>query len=134
VRTMTVSPGLATGVVATVAARGSGLTPLADTAKQAQVSSPAPAIQSILNNGMTSVANNLGAGVTNTIGNAVNNQLIQRVITANIGTTGLSQTIQQNVASTVAAGSCCVLAISVTLRRWPMSLNGRPAELHEMKS
>ena len=106
----------------------------ADTAKQAQVSSPAPAIQSILNNGMTSVANNLSAGVTNTIGNAVNNQLIQRVITANIGTTGLSQTIQQNVASTVAAGSCCVLAISVTLRRWPMSLNGRPAELHEMKS
>jgi hypothetical protein len=64
------------------------------------VSSPALAIQSILNNGMTSVVSNLGAGVTNTISNAANNQLIQQVITANIGITGLSQTIQQNVAST----------------------------------
>jgi hypothetical protein len=100
VPTMTVSPGSATGVVATVAASGSALTPLVDTAKQAQVSSPALAIQSILNNGMTSVVSNLGAGVTNTISNAANNQLIQQVITANIGITGLSQTLQQNVAST----------------------------------
>jgi hypothetical protein len=103
VPTMTVSPGSATGVVATVAASGSALTPLVDTAKQAQASSPALAIQSILNNGMTSVVSNLGAGVTNTISNAANNQLIQQVITANIGITGLSQTIQQNVASAVAS-------------------------------
>jgi hypothetical protein len=103
VPTMTVSPGSSTSVVATVAASGSALTPLVDTAKQAQVSSPAMAIQSILNNGMTSVVSNLGAGVTNTISNAANNQLIQQVITANIGITGLSQTIQQNVASTVAS-------------------------------
>ena len=101
--TMTVSPGSATSAVATVAASGSALTPLVDTAKQAQVSSPAMAIQSILNNGMTSVVSNLGAGVTNTISNAANNQLIQQVITANIGITGLSQTIQQNVTSTVAS-------------------------------
>jgi hypothetical protein len=52
---------------------------------------------------MTSVVSNLGAGVTNTISNAANNQLIQQVITANIGITGLSQAIQQNVASTVAS-------------------------------
>jgi hypothetical protein len=103
VPTITVSPGSATGAGATVAASGSALTPLVDTAKQAQVSSPALAIQSILNNGMTSVVSNLGAGVTNTISNAANNQLIQQVITANIGITGLSQTIQQNVASTVAS-------------------------------
>jgi hypothetical protein len=86
-----------------VTASGSALTPFVATAKQAQVSSPAMAIQSILNNGMTSVVSNLGAGVTNTISNAANNQLIQQVITANIGITGLSQTIQQNVTSTVAS-------------------------------
>ena len=103
VPTMTVSPGSATGVVGTVTASGSALTPFVATGKQAQVSSPAMAIQSILNNGMTSVVSNLGAGVTNTISNAANNQLIQQVITANIGITGLSQTIQQNVASTVAS-------------------------------
>ena len=103
VPTMTVSPSSATGVVGTVTASGSALTPFVATAKQAQVSSPAMAIQSILNNGMTSVVSNLGAGVTNTISNAANNQLIQQVITANIGITGLSQTIQQNVASTVAS-------------------------------
>jgi hypothetical protein len=77
---------------------------LVNTATQAQVSSPALAIQSILNNGITSVVSNLGAGVTNTVSDAANNQLIQQVITAaNIGITGLSQTIQQNVASTVAS-------------------------------
>ena len=103
VPTMTVSPGSATGVVGTVTASGSALTPFVATAKQAQVSSPALAIQSILNNGMTSVVSNLGAGVTNTISNAANNQLIQQVITANIGITGMSQSIQQNVASTVAS-------------------------------
>jgi hypothetical protein len=101
VPTMTVSSGSAAGVVGTVTASGSALTPFVATAKQAQVSSPAMAIQSILNNGMTSVVSNLGAGVTNTISNAANNQLIQQVITANIGITGLSQAIQQNVASTV---------------------------------
>ena len=103
VPTMTVSPGSATGVVGTVTASGSALTPFVATAKQAQVSSPALAIQSILNNGMTSIVSNLGTGVTNTISNAANSQLIQQVITANIGITGLSQTIQQNVASTVAS-------------------------------
>ena len=103
VPTMTVSSGSAAGVVGTVTASGSALTPFVATAKQAQVSSPAMAIQSILNNGMTSVVSNLGAGVTNTISNAANNQLIQQVITANIGITGLSQAIQQNVASTVAS-------------------------------
>ena len=103
VPTMTVSPGSATGVVGTVTASGSALTPFVATGKQAQVSSPAMAIQSILNNGMTSVVSNLGAGVTNTISNAANNQLIQQVITANIGITGLSQWIQQNVASTAAS-------------------------------
>ena len=103
VPTMTVSSGSAAGVVGTVTASGSALTPFVATAKQAQVSSPAMAVQSILNNGMTSVVSNLGAGVTNTISNAANNQLIQQVITANIGITGLSQTIQQNVASTVAS-------------------------------
>jgi hypothetical protein len=101
VPTMTISPGSATGAAATVAAGGSALTPLVNTAKQTQVSSPALVIQSILSNGIPSVISNLGAGVTSTVSNAANNQLIQQVITANIGITGLSQTIQQNLASTV---------------------------------
>jgi len=60
-------------------------------------------IQSILNNGMTSVVSGLGrSGVSNTISNTASNQLVQQVITANIGVTGLSQTLQQSVASSVA--------------------------------
>src|SRR5436190_346276 len=42
-----------------------------------------------------------GGGVTNHISNAANDQLVQQVITANIGITGLGQAIQQGVASTV---------------------------------
>jgi hypothetical protein len=104
VPTMTVSPGSATGTAVTATASGSALVPIGNLATQVQASSPTLAIQSILNNGMTSVFSNLGGrGVTNTIGNTANNQLIQQVITANIGITGLSQTIQQNVASTVAS-------------------------------
>jgi hypothetical protein len=102
VPTITVSPGSATGAAAT--ASGSALAPIGNLATQVQVSSPTLAIQSILNNGMTSVVSNVGGGgVTNTVSNAANNQLIQQVITANIGITGLSRSIQQNVASTVAS-------------------------------
>ena len=100
VPTLTVSSGSATAATAS----GSALAPIGNIATQVQANSPTLAIQSILNNGMTSVVSNLGGGgVTNTIGNTANNQLIQQVITANIGITGLSQTIQQNVASTVAS-------------------------------
>ena len=102
--TITVSPGSATGAAATATASGSALAPIGNLATQVQASSPTLAIQSILNNGMTSVVSSLGGGgVTNMVSNAANNQLIQQVITANIGITGLSQTIQQNVASTVAS-------------------------------
>jgi hypothetical protein len=100
VPTMTVSPGTGTAAMAS----GSALAPIGNIATQVRANSPTLAIQSILNNGMTSVVSNLGGGgVTNTVSNAANNQLIQQVITANIGITGLSQTIQQNVASTVAS-------------------------------
>jgi hypothetical protein len=102
VPTITVSPSSATGAAAT--ASGSAFAPIGNLATQLQVGSPTLAIQSILNNGMTSVVSNLGGGgVTNTVSNAANNQLIQQLTTANIGITGLSQTIQHNVASTVAS-------------------------------
>jgi hypothetical protein len=101
VPTITVSPGSTTGV----AAIGSALAPIENLARQFQTGSPTLAIQSILNNGMTSVASNLGGGgVTSLVSNAANNQLIQQVITANIEITGLAQTLHQNVASTVAHG------------------------------
>jgi hypothetical protein len=68
------------------------------------MSSPSLPTQSILNNGMTSVLSNVGGGgVTNSIRNTANNQLVQRMLTANIGVTGLSQTMQQSVASSVAS-------------------------------
>ena len=106
VPTVTVAPGsggaagansVALGGVPTtvIAPTGNGMT-------QAQVSSPAVAVQSLVNSGMTSVVSSLGGGgVSNTITNSANNQLVQQVITANINITGLSQTIQQSVASTV---------------------------------
>jgi len=51
---------------------------------------------------MTQVVSSVGSGgVTNLISNTANNQLIQQTITANINISGLSQTVQQSVASTV---------------------------------
>jgi hypothetical protein len=102
VPTITVSPGSATGAAAK--ASGSAFAPVGNLATRVQAGSPTLAIQSILNNGLTSVVSNLGGGgVTDTVRNAANNQLIQQVTTANIGIIGLSQTIQQNMASTVAS-------------------------------
>jgi hypothetical protein len=107
VPTLTVSPGSNTASVAsTTAAAGnlssSAISAIGNTARQLQVNAPALAGQSLVNSGVTSVVSNLGGGgVTNVISNTANNQLVQQVITANIGVTGLSQVIQQGVASTV---------------------------------
>src|SRR5215469_1570908 len=96
--TVTVSPGSNTTAVANSFSPGA-IAP-AGNIVQAQVSSPAQAVQSIVNNGMTTIVGSLSkGGITNVIGNAANNQLIQQVITANIGITGLSQAMQQSVAS-----------------------------------
>jgi hypothetical protein len=95
VPTMTISPG-AGAALAGVAPNS--VVPI----MHSQISSPATAIQSLANNGMTSVVSSLGgSGVTNIVSNSANNQLVQQMITANIGVTGLSQAIQQSVASTV---------------------------------
>ena len=97
--TVTVSPGSNTTAVANSFSPGA-IAP-AGNIVQAQVSSPAQAVQSIVNNGMTTIVGSLSKdGITNVIGNTANNQLIQQVITANIGITGLSQAMQQSVAST----------------------------------
>jgi hypothetical protein len=109
VPTITVSPDSGTAAAAGVALPGglSGFSPssvaaIGNAAAQLPVNSPALAVQSILNSGMTSIVSSVnGGGVTNLISNTANNQLVQQVITANIGITGLSQTIQQSVASTV---------------------------------
>ena len=96
--TLTVSPGSNTTAVANSFSPGA-IAP-AGNIVQAQVSSPAQAVQSIVNNGMTTIVGSLSkGGITNVIGNTANNQLIQQVITANIGITGLSQAMQQSVAS-----------------------------------
>jgi hypothetical protein len=105
--TITVAPGSATATVAGVTVPGgvSNFSPssVAGVGKLATpVSSPAVAVQSILNSGMTSIVSSVGGGgVTNVVSNTANNQLVQQLITANINISGLSQTVQQSVASTV---------------------------------
>jgi hypothetical protein len=109
VPTLTVMPGANGAAVTGGAVVGGGgnvsagvTVPIGNVANHVQVSTPAMAVQSIVNSGMTSVVSSLGGGgVTNTISNTANNQLVQQVITANIGVNGLSQTMQQSVASTV---------------------------------
>jgi hypothetical protein len=106
--TITVSPGSATASVAGVTAPGGGVSNFSPSSVAVvgnlatPVSSPALAVQSILNSGMTQVVTSIGGGgVTNLITNTANNQVVQQLITANINISGLSQTVQQSVASTV---------------------------------
>ena len=108
VPTITVSPGSAIATVAGVTAPGGGLSNFSPSSVAVvgnlatPVSSPALAVQAILNSGMTQVVTSVGGGgVTNLISNTANNQLVQQLITANINISGLSQTVQQSVASTV---------------------------------
>jgi hypothetical protein len=106
--TITVSPGSTTALVAGVTVPGGGFSNFSPNSvagvgnPATPVSSPTLAVQSILNSGMTQVVSSIGGGgVTNLISNTANNQLIQQLITANINISGLSQTVQQSVASTV---------------------------------
>jgi hypothetical protein len=104
VPTMTISPSSLGGLGAAsqAAAALSGATVLPNGTVQAQVSAAAPVIQALVNSGMTSIVSTLGnGGLTSVISNAANNQLIQQMNTLNIGVTGLSNMIQQSVASTV---------------------------------
>lgn len=101
VPTMTFAPGSTPASGTTMAAGASPIAGIASTA-QTQVSAPTQVVQSVVNNGMTSIISSVGSGgVTNHISNTANNQLIQQMITANIGIAGLGQAIQQGVASTV---------------------------------
>jgi hypothetical protein len=107
--TITVSPGSGTATVAgnTISGAVSGFSPnsvatLSNSVAQVATNSPSQAIQSIVNNGMTSIVSNLSGGsVSSVISNGANNQLVQQLVNANIGVAGLSNTIQQSVASTV---------------------------------
>ena len=106
--TITVSPGSTTASVAGVTVPGAGVSNFSPNSVAGvgnlatPVSSPALAVQSILNSGMTQVVSSIGGGgVTNLISNTANNQVVQQLITANINISGLSQTVQQSVASTV---------------------------------
>jgi hypothetical protein len=108
VPTITVSPGSATASVAGVTVPGGGISNFSPSSVAGvgnlatPVSSPAVAVQSILNSGMTQVVTSVGgSGVSNLISNTANNQLVQQLITANINISGFSQTVQQSVASTV---------------------------------
>lgn len=105
VPTVTIVPG--TSTMAATSGLGNNSTvpiaPISNSTLQTQVNSAAPGLPSLLNGGMTQIASALGGGgLTNVISNSANNQLVQQVIAANIGITGLSQVLQsQGVASTV---------------------------------
>jgi len=105
VPTVTIVPG--TSTMAATSGLGNNSTvpiaPISNSALQTQVNSAAPGLPSLLNGGMTQIASALGGGgLTNVISNSANNQLVQQVIAANIGITGLSQALQsQGVASNV---------------------------------
>jgi hypothetical protein len=107
--TMTVSAGSGMANVGGVTVPGSvgnfspnAVAGIGNAAAQMPVTSPGLAVQSIVNNGMTAVVSSLGGGgVSNLIANTANNQLVQQVINANIDVSGLPNTIQQGVASTV---------------------------------
>jgi hypothetical protein len=102
VPTMTISPGSTSASAATMTAGSLGVVGVGPTATHVQMGPPSQAVQSVVNSGLTSVVSSLApGGVANHISNAANNQLVQQVITANIGITGLGQAIQQGVASTV---------------------------------
>src|SRR5438874_541043 len=63
VPTMTISPGSTAASVASMTAPGSGVS---TTATQLQVSTPSQVVQSVVNNGLTSVVSSVGGGsVTN---------------------------------------------------------------------
>jgi len=105
VPTVTIVPG--TSTMAATSGLGNNSTvpiaPISNSTLQTQVNSAAPGLPSLLNGGMTQIASALGGGgLTNVISNSANNQLVQQVIGANIGITGLSQALQsQGVASNV---------------------------------
>jgi hypothetical protein len=105
VPTVTIAPG--TSTMAAVSGLSNKATipiaPITNSTVQTQVNSPAPGLPSLLNGGITQIASALGGGgLTNVISNSANNQLVQQVIAANIGITGLSQALQsQGVASNV---------------------------------
>jgi hypothetical protein len=88
---ITAAPVAANSAVSSIVLSGTG-----PGAVQLQVSPPAPAIQSLMNSGLTSVVSTLGSGgITNVISNTASNQHVQQTITAQIGVTGLSQLLQQ---------------------------------------
>jgi hypothetical protein len=105
VPTVTIAPGTSTMAAASGLSNNATIpiAPITNSTVQTQVNSPAPGLPSLLNGGITQIASALGGGgLTNVIGNSANNQLVQQVIAANIGITGLSQALQsQGVASSV---------------------------------
>jgi hypothetical protein len=58
-------------------------------------------LQALVNSGMAAIVGGSNGGVTTTLANRANNQLIQQMTTVDIGVTGLSKMLQQNVASSV---------------------------------
>ena len=105
VPTVTIAPGTSTIAAASGLSNNATIpiAPITNSTVQTQVNSPAPGLPSLLNGGITQIASALGGGgLTNVISNSANNQLVQQVIAANIGITGLSQALQsQGVASSV---------------------------------
>lgn len=101
---LTISPGQAGGLVASgnvMPPSISSATVVANGAVQSQVNVANSTLQALANSGMATIVGGSNGGVTTTLANTANNQLIQQMTTVDIGVTGLSKMLQQNVASSV---------------------------------
>jgi hypothetical protein len=102
--TLTISPGQAGGPVAVggiMPPSISSATVVANGTVQSQVSVANSPLQALVNSGMATIVGGSNGGVITTLSNTANNQLIQQMTTVDIGVTGLSKMLQQNVASLV---------------------------------
>lgn len=104
VPSLTISPGQAGGLISS----GGGLPPSVNSATvvangtvQSQVNVANSALQALVNSGMATIVGGSNGGVTTTLANTANNQLIQQMTTVDVGVTGLSKMLQQNVASSL---------------------------------
>lgn len=101
---LTISPGQAGGPVASGSVMPpsvSSATVVANGAVQSQVNVANSTLQALVNSGMATIVGGSNSGVTTKLANTANNQLIQQMTTVDIGVTGLSKMLQQNVASSV---------------------------------
>jgi hypothetical protein len=94
--------GVAGAQAATAGGGVNAATVVANGVVQTQVSVSNSTVQALVNSGLASVVGGAGnSGLTTTLVNGANNQLIQQMTTLDIGVSGLSKLMQQNINSSI---------------------------------